>query len=443
MIGILYNRTFRLLLSAQIVALLGTGFLTIALGLLAFDLAGENAGSVLGTALAIKMVAYVGLAPFANAIAETLPRKSLLVCADLVRALVALSLPFIDTIWQIYVLIFVLQAASAAFTPAFQAIIPDVLIDEDEYTKALSLSRLAYEMENLLSPLLAGLLLLFVGFHWLFVGTFVGFVLSALLVVSATLPPRQRTEAKRSFADRLTRGARIFVNTPRLRGLLGLNLAAAAISAFVLVNTVVIVRSGYGGPEAYVAYALAGFGAGSMVAALTLPKLLHVLSDRYVMITSAFGLCFVAIFHAAWLALAGLLPWIIYLVLWFVKGAFFSGILTPTGRLLRRSAHAEDRPAVFAAQFAFSHACWLITYPIAGWGGRTIGMPETLAVLASIGFVGVFAAQRYWPKNDPEVIAHEHSDLPTNHPHLTDSENSHGKHAHAFVIDDVHTSWPT
>ena len=44
-------------------ALIGTGLLTVALGLLAYDLAGPRAGAVLGTAYAIKMIAYVGLAP--------------------------------------------------------------------------------------------------------------------------------------------------------------------------------------------------------------------------------------------------------------------------------------------------------------------------------------------------------------------------------------------
>ena len=60
MIEILANRTYRHLFAAQVIALIGTGLLTVALGLLAFELAGERAGAVLGTALAIKMVAMSG-----------------------------------------------------------------------------------------------------------------------------------------------------------------------------------------------------------------------------------------------------------------------------------------------------------------------------------------------------------------------------------------------
>jgi MFS family permease len=188
MLDVLRNRTYRHLFGAQVIALIGTGLATVALGLLAYDLAGANAGSVLGTALAIKMVAYVGIAPVVGAFANRLPRRAFLVAMDLVRALVAISLPFVTQIWQIYILIFLLQSASAAFTPTFQATIPDVLPEEKAYTNALSLSRLAYDMESLVSPMLAAALLSVIGFHWLFGGTVVGFLVSAAFVVSVRLP---------------------------------------------------------------------------------------------------------------------------------------------------------------------------------------------------------------------------------------------------------------
>lgn len=108
MFEVLANRTYRHLFLAQVIALLGTGLATVALGLLAFDLAGENAGAVLGTALAIKMLAYIGVAPIASALAERLPRRAVLVALDLVRAAVALVLPFVTQLWEIYILIFVL-----------------------------------------------------------------------------------------------------------------------------------------------------------------------------------------------------------------------------------------------------------------------------------------------------------------------------------------------
>ena len=70
MLNILSNRTYRHLFMAQVIALIGTGLATVALGLLAYDLAGDRAGAVLGTALAIKMSAYILVAPVAAAFAD-------------------------------------------------------------------------------------------------------------------------------------------------------------------------------------------------------------------------------------------------------------------------------------------------------------------------------------------------------------------------------------
>lgn len=241
---------------------------------------------------------------------------------DLIRAPVAIALPFVTQVWQIYLLIFLLQAASAAFTPTFQGTIPDVLPDEGDYTRALSLSRLAYDLENLLSPALA-----------------------------AVLPDRS------------------------------VMVSAAGLLTALLVILGITLRS-------------------------TAPDLI----------------------------------WPMLLGLWVLAGIGYSAVQTPTGRLLRRSAHASDRPAVFAAQFALSHGCWLLTYPLAGWLGETAGLSVTTLVLAAVTLAGVAGALLMWPTKDPEVIEHDHPDLSPDDSHLVDA--SRNRHAHAFVIDDLHTRWP-
>ena len=441
MLDVLRNTTYRHLFFAQVIALLGTGLATVALGLLAFDLAGAEAGAVLGTALAIKMAAYIGVAPIASAFAERLPRRAVLVALDLIRAGVALTLPFITQIWQIYILIFVLQSASAAFTPTFQATIPDVLPDEDQYTRALSLSRLAYDMESLVSPALAALLLSVVSYHALFGGTVVGFVASAALVVSAVLP-KAKMPPKRGIYERTTRGLRIYLATPRLKGLLALNLAVASASAMVIVNTVVLVQSDFGLTQTATAAALAMFGAGSMLVALLLPKLLERLPERPVMLSGAALLAlglFVGFIAAKWFA--ALLP------LWFVLGLGYSLAQTPSGRLLRRSAHSEDRPALFAAQFALSHACWLITYPLAGWLGAKAGLTVSFLALGALAAVSVALAAYLWRGSDEAELKHTHEAMSADHPHLADvnagSAPRGASHAHEYVIDVDHPRWPS
>lgn len=434
MLKILANRTYRHLFLAQVIALVGTGLATVALGLLAFDLAGAQAGAVLGTALAIKMTAYIGVAPIAAAFAERLPRRAMLVSLDLVRAVVALALPFVTEVWQIYVLIFVLQSASAAFTPTFQATIPDILPDEDDYTRALSLSRLAYDLESVASPMLAAALLTVISFHNLFAGTVIGFLASAALVATVLLPKAKQVP-RRSIYERTTRGMRIFLATPRLRGLLALNLTVAAASAMVIVNTVVLVQSRFALPQSSTALALAAFGGGSMISALVLPRLLKNIKDRTAMLFGG-GILVVGLAVGINLTTYNFL-----LPLWMVLGVGYSLAQTPSGRLLRRSAHAEDRPALFAAQFALSHACWLITYPVAGWLGANISLTASFVGLAVVAGSALLVSIVIWrPAHDQESIRHTHENLPGDHAYIDGQDGV--DHEHPYVIDDQHRRWP-
>jgi MFS family permease len=85
-----------------------------------------------------------------------------------------------------------------------------------------------------------------------------------------------------------------------------------------------------------------------MVAALALPRALERLPDRPVMLAGLAVLVLGLALGSIVQGMNGLLP------LWFVLGLGYSAAQTPSGRLRARSAHPEDRPSVYAAQFALS-----------------------------------------------------------------------------------------
>jgi Na+/melibiose symporter-like transporter len=402
MFAVLGNRQFRYLFSAQVIALTGTGLLTVALGLQAYDLAGADAGAVLGTALAIKMLAYVVVAPVISAATYRVSKRVLLVGSDAVRAGIAVMLPFVGQVWQIYALVFVLQAASATFTPTFQSVLPAVLAAEGDYTRGLSLSRLAYDLETLLSPALAAILLSVMTYHHLFVGTVVGFLLSACLVLKTVLPQTDSNRSTETFRQRTTAGARIMMSRPVLRSLLALNVAVAAATALVVVNTVVYVHDILGGGSSSVPVLLACYGGGSMAAALLAPVLLRVVTDRRLMLSGG------AVLTAGLGAAAGLLAgpvalWPAFCAVWVALGAGTSLIATPVGRLLRYETELNHRAAVFAAQFSLSHAGFFLTYPLAGWLGVLAGQPVAAAVLALLALAAAGLAARTWPVAEAAV----------------------------------------
>jgi predicted MFS family arabinose efflux permease len=307
-----------------------------------------------------------------------------------------------------------------------------VLRDEADYTRALSFSWLAYDLASVLSPMLAAALLLVVGFSDLFVGTSVGFLASAALVASTVLPS-PRPGPRRGVWDRTTRGARINLSTPWLRGLRVICIATGAGGAMVIVNTVVLTRETFGLEESALALTLPAFGAGSMAAAPALPPLLDRLPDRPLMLGGAAMLTAGLLAGPLVTGMAGLLP------LWFIMGLGYSAALTPSGRLLRASSHPEDRPALFAAQFALSHACWLVTYPLAGWLGAAAGLGATFLVLAAFAAAALGVAAALWPAKEGAEASHTHSDLPSGHPHL---RGGAATHAHRVVIDNLHPRWP-
>ncbi|MTI09860.1 MFS transporter [Curvivirga aplysinae] len=451
----LRNSVYSRLLSAQIIALAGTGLSTVALALLAYDLAEGDAGVVLGTALALKMVAYVCIAPIVGGYAHKLPRKTMLVALDIGRALAIGCLPFVTEIWQIYVLIFFLNSCSAGFTPTYQATIPDVLPDEKQYTKALSLSRLAYDLENLLSPLFAAAALAVLTYDALFSVNAAAFIISALLVLSCSLPASSIVQREKGVWKNLTYGISVYLRTPRLRAVLVLAMAVSAAGSMVIVNTVVYVRDYLGRSEQDLALVLMASGIGSMVVAMLLPKYLDKFSDKPVMVLGG-------VLMGSALFLGLLEPNFYQLMpIWFMLGAGSSMSQTPMGRLLAKSATQGDRPSIYAAQFTLSHACWLIAYPLAGWVGGKIGLDTAFLVLGVITVSSTILALVIWPKNDNEELEHIHHAHDHEHPHYHDEHHDHDhegwegeephvhphyhpkvRHRHAYVIDIHHETWP-
>ncbi len=451
----LSNPVYRNLFAAQVIALAGTGLTTVALALLAYDLAGGDAGAVLGTALALKMVAYVGVAPIVGGLAHHIPRRAFLIGLDIGRATIIASMPFVTDVWQVYVLIFLLNAFSAGFTPTFQATIPDILPDEKQYTRALSLSRLAYDLENLLSPSLAAAALAFVSYHTLFGANAIAFLVSAALVFSVQLPIHKAQARAQGILRNITHGTTIYLKTPRLRGLLALSFAASCAGAMVIVNTVVYVRDYLGGAETEAAIAYAAYGGGSMIIALLLPRLLDTRSDRPFMLAGGIVLALGLTASVTSPNFAGLM------CLWFVLGIGGSLIQTPAGRLLKRSAHDADRPAIYSAQFALSHAGWLVAYLFAGKIGAASSLSVAFIVLALLALLSTGVAAFAWPRRDPMVVEHTHDSVEHEHLHVHDEHHQHShegwegpephshphrhgpiRHSHAFVLDAHHPKWP-
>jgi MFS family permease len=429
---------FRHLFAAQITSLIGTGLTTVALSLLAFDLAEADAGRVLGSILVLKMVAYLVIAPIAGGMAHLLPRRVWLVGLDVLRALVVLCLPFVDQIWQIFILVFVVNAASAAFTPVFQAIIPEILEDEKTYTKGLSYARLAYDLENLISPALAAALLFIWSFDSLFLANSLTFAVSAVLIVTVNVAKAAATDREGGIYANTRFGIVAYLKTPRLRGLLAVHFAVSCVGAMIIVNTVVLTRAVLGGSEILTTVFLGCAGGGSMIAAFVIPRMIDVIYERRLMMSGIF-VAALAMIVGAFAAGASMTVVWIYAVLWIVAGAGTTFAQTPGGRLIQRSASAGDRSAFFAANFALSHGGWLVAYGLVGWLGSLVDLSTAFYASGGLALAGAITALVLWPRQDPLEIHHSHPGFWHEHPHNhNDPHHGHGHgHGHAQASEVV------
>jgi MFS family permease len=113
-------------------------------------------------------------------------------------------------------------------------------------------------------------------------------------------------------------------------------------------------------PGATVVDLLAASGTGTMLVALVLPPILRRVPERTVMLIGGALLLIGACSAIALSTTSSDRRWDAALAIWLFIGAGMSLVLTPVGRVLRRSSTPADRPAVFAAQFSLSHMCWLL-----------------------------------------------------------------------------------
>jgi len=384
------NRNFRLLFSAQIISLLGSGVTTVGLALFAYQLTGGvSATAVIGNALTLRILAFLLFSQPAGVIADRVSKKRILIAADVVRFALLAFFPFITSVWQIYVLIFAINAVTAFFTPTFESSIPEI-VGGEQYVKALSLSRVATDIEAVAAPALAGLLVALLGLRWVFWFDAFTYLVSASLVAVTVMPYVKRKLPKislRSFLAELTTGTRILLREPSLRQALTLSIAEATAGAAAIVATVSYVRNVLGRGETAFAFVMAGVGLGSSLTALALGRA----TGRYEK-----GARDRSILHGRrhkWSSRAllggglvlGLVllpdifkpPLLVFSFLWMLNGAGQALIAIPSSTLLAEHTIEGERGRAYAAHFALTHLFWLVSYPAIGHASAKWGSPST------------------------------------------------------------------
>jgi MFS family permease len=190
-------RDFRLLWIGMTVSLAGDGIFLVAMAWQAYDLWNAPAAlSLIGIAMTVPMIAF--LLP-AGVLSDRLDRRLLMLCADAGRAaalaaLAALALTGRLTFWELAVIVAVYSVGTAFFTPAFEAIVPDI-VPAAELPSANSLDQFVRPIAlRLAGPALGGALVAGVGAGTAFAVDAASFLVSAAAVFLIRPPAHVRSE---------------------------------------------------------------------------------------------------------------------------------------------------------------------------------------------------------------------------------------------------------
>jgi MFS family permease len=260
-------RDFRRMWAGMTISLLGDGAFLVALAWEAYAL--SNAPMALSLVSIAMTVPTIVLLLVGGAVSDRFDRRRVMIAADAVRAVSVGVMALLAAtgrleLWEVGALVALYGAGTAFFSPAFDAVVPDVL-PESLLAQANALDQLMRPIAfRLLGPALGGLLIGTLGAGSAFALDAASFVVSALAVASMAPLARAARQAGASMTSEIREGLSFVRRHTWLWGTL-LSAAFAYLAfmgpAEVLLPFVVKNELGGGATQLGLVFAAGGLGA--------------------------------------------------------------------------------------------------------------------------------------------------------------------------------------
>lgn len=389
----LREKIFARLYFAQAVSLLGDAVTWLGIALLAFEFGGDHSGRILSVALTLRVTAYIIFGPYAGVLADRLDRKKILYITHFIRMALVATLPFVETLWQLYGLIFLLNIFHAFFTPAFKSAIPQVIVKRENYTHAIVLSNGTWQLLGMLGPGLAGGLAAFMGARQIFFFDAVTFIVAALLILAipgkliAANKSTVSTPSRISVWADVSKGTRLLFRNRPIRFAVMIEMVIAIAGAQILVNSVGLVKGGMGLNDQDYGWIMMAFGIGATLAAFTSNVIDRSRNKRFLLLLAA-----TLIISA--ISFANYVPYPVLLILWIIAGMGQGFTYLPSQIMVAESIPLHEQGRVYGAHFAWVHLFWGFGYILAGITGSWFNSKDFLAggVLSLVLFAFVLFA---------------------------------------------------
>lgn len=263
-------RDFRFLWISSSIFVLGSSAFPIALAVTVLDAGGD--ATSLGLIFAARVLSSVIFSPIAGVWADRLPRKRVMIYADLLRgglvfAMIFLSTPNIPH-FVLALLVFAMGIGDAFGAPAAQAIMPSLLPKEMLPAGNVAKS-IVTKIATILGPGIGGGLVLLIGGRMTFLFTAIIFTFGTLILVRIKENPTNQEKSDReSFFHEMREGLRTVKEIPWLAAIIAVVSFQLMVSLAAETVLLPIVSRREFGTDTTFALATAAFSFGAIISAL-------------------------------------------------------------------------------------------------------------------------------------------------------------------------------
>jgi MFS family permease len=253
------RRDLRLLFLATLASSIGTWLAFVALVVDVYDRTASAAW--VSALLVVEFAPFVAVGLLAGALVDRLPRRRVLVAADLLRAALFAILPFASDSLQIVILALAAGVATSFFRPAVYAGLPN-LVSDPELPRANGLLQSAENVTLALGPAIGGVLVAWAGPDPAYVFNAASFVVSALLIVRIRRSLEEGPAGSEGHWRDLKAGWALVARAPALRAVVAAWSVVMLGSAGVSVAEIVLAKDVFDAGDAGYGVMLSAMGVG-------------------------------------------------------------------------------------------------------------------------------------------------------------------------------------
>ena len=389
---------YRLWFIGQLVSLVGTWMQSAAQGYLVYEL--TQSPAYLGyVSFAAGLPSWL-FTLYAGAIADRIPRRTLLVItqtAMMVLAFILAALTFTNLVqpWHIIILAFLLGIANAFDAPSRQAFVVE-LVDRDVLTNAIAVNSTMFTSAIVVGPAVGGLAYAAVGPEWCFVLNGISFIAVIAALLMMRLKPMQRIQRKATAWSEIKDGLRYVWRDDRVRMLIS-NIGVTTLFGMSMATLIPLWAVDILGGDAKTnGFLLSARGLGSLLGALMIASMSRRQFRGRMWTVASFALPLLMFIFAevrsvplALLIMAG-------------NGWAFLSLNNTTNAMVQSQVPDELRGRVMGIYTLIFFGSFPLGSLVAGNLADLVSAPTTLIIFAVI--LLLFAAYIFWRKPEMRKI---------------------------------------